>query len=180
MSDRAPAYLVVFVETAAMRWHVAAIDQAGRPLPLLQSEAGDLNEYRGQPSDEQVSFLRHRLAGALQRGCERLYFRKMKAAHFLIFVDAPLPHTDDGVTQRLAEHFVQWMVNPPATFLTLAPPAESAAPSAVRLVAGELPASIELPAPIESLLDDAIAELATAFDKPECWELMVPPQKSKD
>src|SRR5260370_13365573 len=114
MASRDPALLVVQVETSRLRWFVAAIDLDGPLTPLLCSEVGDLEKYKGLDFDEQVAFLRHRFCGVLQRGCDRLWARDKKACQFVFVFDEPLPEPTGELTQRVAEHFAVWMLNPPA------------------------------------------------------------------
>ena len=80
MTDKEPVLLTVLIDTSRLRWYVAGIRLDGEPLPLLRSEAGNLSPYLGIPFDDQVSFLRHRLSGVLQRGCDRLWGRQINPA----------------------------------------------------------------------------------------------------
>src|SRR5262249_3886796 len=82
MGTKTPVVLLVLVETARLRWFVAALGLDGQAVPLLRSEEGDLEKYRGLAFDEQVAFLRHRFCGVLQRGCDRLWARDSKACQF--------------------------------------------------------------------------------------------------
>ena len=41
MSPKTPVVLLVLVETARLRWFVAALGLDGWPVPLLRSEEGD-------------------------------------------------------------------------------------------------------------------------------------------
>ena len=171
MTARAPVILVVLIDTKKLSWNVACISFAGEPTPLLRSASGDLDEYRGQELDNQVSFLRHRLAGVLQRGCDRLFAHQMKASHVVFIADGNYPDADEKVTRCLAEHFVQWMMNPPVTYLLskgLAPPQINVS----QVVAGEFPDSVAEP------LKAALPKLASLLDLPDCWEC-VPPRRSR-
>ena len=113
MAQKAPVMLLVLVETARLRWFLAAVDFDGRPIPLLRSEDGDLERYRGLSFDEQVAFLRHRFCGVLQRGCDRIWAQHSKACHFVFVFEELLPDPTGRLTQAVSEHFSQWMLNPP-------------------------------------------------------------------
>lgn len=174
MGDREPALLVVLIETASHRWHVAGVDSAGQTLTLLQSEDGNLDEYRGLEFDAQISFLRHRLAGVLQRGCDRLYARDLKASHFLLIADGLFPDAAEGVTERLAEHFVQWMMTPPVTFLMVPVEFNVRQASDFNIIAGELPQ------PVSTALNDALPTMVSQLNQSERWELIPRPQRSQE
>lgn len=172
MADRAPALLIVLIENAQWRWHVAAIDTDGNAIPLLRSEVGDLDQYRDLEFDSQVSFLRHRLAGALQRGCDRLYPKNLKANHFLLIADTTFPDSADGVTQRLADHFIEWMMNPPASFYVCGSAFRDAAPTQFDRLAGEDEKTVF------TKLEAAWPALISSFDQPDDWELISRPPKN--
>jgi len=174
VTDRDPACLIVFIETERLRWNVAAIDQTGLAIPLLQSAPGDLKGYIGLEFDAQISFLRHRLASALQRGCDRMYVKQLKAVHFLLIADARFPNAADGITERLAEHFVQWMLNPPATFLIWNGGLNNKNQLGFERIDGDLPD------PISAVVAAAMTCLTSQFDEPEKWELIVSSQKTED
>src|SRR5262245_3532777 len=118
METKVPVLLVVLVEAARLRWLVAAVGLDGAATPLLRSEDGDLATYRGLGFDDQVSFLRHRFCGVLQRGCDRLWPVSKKACQFVFLFDDNLPGTTEGLTRAVAEHFVEWMLNPPVVIFT--------------------------------------------------------------
>ncbi len=120
MATKEPTVLVVLVESAPLRWSLAAIGHDGAVTPLVRSENGDLAAYQGVGFDDQVSFLRHRLCGVLQRGCDRLWPVGKKACQFVILFDRDLPGTTEELTRRVAEHFAEWMLNPPAVAYTMA------------------------------------------------------------
>ena len=113
METITPVLLLVLVETARLRWFVAAVGLDGQATPLLRSDVGDLEKYRTLDFDEQVAFLRHRFCGVLQRGCDRLWARSWKACHFVFVFDELLPDATGQLTQEVANHFTQWMLNPP-------------------------------------------------------------------
>jgi hypothetical protein len=165
MTDKEPVLLTVLIETTALRWHVAGIDLAGGPLPLLVSEPGNLRPYLGLPFDEQVSFLRHRLSGVLQRGCDRLWGRQKKPCQIVFVADGPFFAASAELTPRVAEHLVDWMTRPPVVFFTRA--GESGTrPPPLDCVAGELAA------PLRTALDAGLAALADVWDRPDAWELV--------
>jgi hypothetical protein len=118
MDSKTPVLLVVLVEASRLRWFVAAIDPDGRTEPLLRSEVGNLEKYRGLDFEEQVSFLRHRFCGVLQRGCDRLWARQQKARQFAFVFDEPLPEPTGRLTAAVAQHFLEWLLNPPAVVYT--------------------------------------------------------------
>jgi len=122
METKTPVLLLVLVETARLRWFVAAVGLDGQATPLLRSDVGDLEKYRTLDFDEQVAFLRHRFCGVLQRGCDRLWARTWKACHFVFVFDALLPDATGRLTQEVAEHFTQWMLNPPVVVFHRARP----------------------------------------------------------
>src|SRR5437870_9563176 len=113
MDAKTPVVLLVLVETARLRWFVASLGLDGRATPLLRSEVGDLDKYVGLSFDEQVSFLRHRFCGVLQRGCDRLWARGNKACQFVFVFDRALPEAAGDLTQAVADHLAEWMLNPP-------------------------------------------------------------------
>ncbi|MGV3484678.1 MAG: hypothetical protein ACO1RT_09700 [Planctomycetaceae bacterium] len=164
MSDRVPVILVVLIDTGKLSWHLGGIRLDGEPVPLLKSARGDLDSYRGLETDHQVSFLRHRLAGALQRGCDRLFSHRMKASHFVFVADGTYPHAADDVTERLADHFVQWMMNPPVTYML--------SPDGVTQAASEMPKVIAgtLPEDVAAVLKEGLPKLARALNEPDRWE----------
>src|SRR5438105_1397633 len=102
---KAPAVLLVLVEAAGLRWFVAGLGLDGRAAPLLRSADGDLAKYRDLPFDEQVAFLRHRFCGVLQRGCDRLWARELKACQFVIVFAGELPDPTGELVRSTADHF---------------------------------------------------------------------------
>jgi CheY-like chemotaxis protein len=172
LGDREPALLIVLIEANSFRWNVAAVDNRGQVIPLLQSEEGDLDELEGLEIDAQVSFLRHRLAGALQRGCDRLHARQLRASRFVLIADGTFPNAASGVTQRLADHFVQWMINPPATFLLMADRFNAADNGDFNLNAGTLPQTVS------TTLEETLPSIVSQLDQPEQWDLVPRPERS--
>lgn len=170
MSERQPATFIVLIETQRQRWFAGASDDAGQTIPLMRSDEGNLDQYVGLEFDEQISFLRHRLAGVLQRGCDRLYAKQMKAEQFLLAADGDFPDADPRVTNALAEHFVQWMINPPVVYLRTAGQFELDHAADWEVIAGELPADAD-----ESV-SEAVRELAARRNRPDDWELIPRPK----
>lgn len=165
MATREPVLLVVLIECAAHRWYVAAIDFQGAVSPLLCSEPGSLAAYVGQELDEQVTCLRHRLSGVLQHGCDRLWGRGQKPALIVFALDQLFPHAAAGLTQHVADHFVEWMTNPPVVFLLAGD-----GPAGWQTLAGDWPA--EARAAFEKSWD----ELAAAQTQRHRWEVIPTPR----
>jgi hypothetical protein len=160
MGQKAPVLLVVLVETARLRWFVAAVGLDGQTVPLLRSAEGDLARYRGLAYDEQVSFLRHRLCGVLQRGCDRLWARDLKACHFVIVFEGLLPDARGGLTQAVADHLSLWLLNPPAVVYNT----PDDAPRLEKLAG-------DLDRPREELIIARLGGLRAAQDDSGAWEL---------
>jgi hypothetical protein len=164
MPTKEPVLLLVLVETARLRWLVAGVGLDGHPFPLLRSEDGDLVTYQGLGHDEQVSFLRHRFCGVLQRGCDRLHTREKKACQFVLVFEGLLPGEHGELTQGVADHFVQWMLNPPVALFTSAN-GFGPEPPVLDRVAGELPPDLE------RLLHEHLGELLAARADEGAWEV---------
>jgi hypothetical protein len=162
MEPKAPVVLVVLVESAKLRWFVAALGLDGTVIPLLRSEVGDLDPYEGLDFDNQVSFLRHRFCGVLQRGCDRLWARYLKACQFVFLFDGVLPGTTPGLNERLSEHFVQWLLNPPVACFSWESKADL---RPLRTLAGQL----ERLSP--EILQAGLVQLRAATTVPQAWEL---------
>jgi hypothetical protein len=116
MATKEPVLLVVLIETAEFRWWVAGVSLAGETWPLLRSDRGNLRTYVVLPFDEQVSFLRHRMCGVLQRGSDRLWGLSKKPCQIVFIADANFPEAEPELTLRLAEHFVLWMASPAVAY----------------------------------------------------------------
>ena len=169
MSPKAPVLLLVLVEAARLRWSVASIGLDGRTLPLLRSEEGDLAKYLGLSFDEQVDFLRHRLCGVVQRGCDRLWARDLRACQFVFLFEGPLADATGELTQSVADHFSVWMAKPAAvTFLCPAERTEGTPP--LQKLAGELPPTLE------RLLQTGLQDVLAAQSDVAAWE--VSPRKT--
>src|SRR5439155_27379843 len=117
-------------------------------------------KYRGLGFDDQVSFLRHRFCGVLQRGCDRLWARENKACQFVFVFEGLLPDTVGGLTQAVADHFTQWMLNPPAVVFNR--PGD--APRLEKLAG-------EIDRPLEELLLVHLDGLLAAQSDPGAWAL---------
>jgi hypothetical protein len=166
MSDKEPVILTVLIETADLRWYVAGVRLAGEPVPLLCSQADNLRAYLGEPFEEQLSFLRHRLSGVLQRGCDRLWGRQMKPCQIVFLADGPFRDADPTLTARLGEHFVEWMTRPPVSYLLVESGFGSGEIGDLKLVAGELED------PHRESLCRSLPAVLEAIHQPEMWELV--------
>jgi hypothetical protein len=162
---KAPVLLVVVVDPARLAWFVAGIGLDGAVLPLLRSEPGDLKPYQGLDRDDQLVFLRHRLCGVLQRGCERLWMQEKKARQFVFLFEGRLPDATEQLTEQVADHFVQWMLNPPVVVYT----AEGAARPNEAFHLHQLAGDVE-PA-LENILSANLGKLLAATGEPGLWEL---------
>jgi hypothetical protein len=165
METKAPIVLVVLVEAARLRWFVAAISLDGSVAPLLRSEERDLATYQGLDFDDQVSFLRHRFCGVVQRGCDRLWPVGKKACQFAFLFEGSLPGAATELIQRVSEHFVQWMLNPPVVVFASEDGSGSTGSSRWSRLAGTLDPSVE------DALHAGLIPLLTARTDPEAWEL---------
>jgi hypothetical protein len=159
-----PVLLVVLIETTEYAWFVAGITMTGAVHPLMRSEPENLTPYRGAAFDEQVSFLRHRLSGVLQRGCDRLWGRQMKPCQIVFVTDAPFQDASPELTQAVAEHFVQWMANPPVAFFVSHGGFAPQLSQFVKL-AGDI--SVEH----QQVLHRGLSDLSSAVGHPDLWEL---------
>lgn len=166
MSTKQPVLLTVLIECQSFRWYVAGIDLEGKATPLLCSQAGNLRGYIGESFDSQANFLRHRLAGVLQRGCDRLWGKNQKPCQIVFVADGPFQEASPELTQRVADHFDQWMTNPPVVFFVLTPNADGPSPN-LSPIAGQIP-SESLAAVIKGL-----PYMIAQCDESDPWELIV-------
>ncbi|NLX99482.1 MAG: hypothetical protein GXY83_25380 [Rhodopirellula sp.] len=164
MSSKEPVLLTVLIETACLRWGVAGISLSGDPLPLLLSEPGDLKPYVGIQLDEQVSFLRHRLSGVLQRGCDRLWAKQKKPCHIVFITDGLFTDAATELTERVAAHFVEWMTNPPVVFFTTEHGFHRGEHLPLSRIAGCLSEEYR------EALETGLAALLGVWDHPDAWE----------
>ena len=166
MPSKEPVLLVVLIDTAELRWYVACVGLDGTPAPLICSEPGNLDGYVGESFDEQVSFLRHRLSGVLQRGCDRLWAREKKPCRIVFLTDGPFPQAPPALTERVAAHFVEWMANPPVVFLSRTGDFSHREALPLRRLAGEWdPAH-------ETVFDASVGELLALPSQSEGWEVV--------
>lgn len=156
MSPKEPVLLVVLIETRLLRWSVAGVRLTGEPIPLIRSSEGNLSSYREKEPDEQVSFLRHRLAGVLQRGTDRLWGQTRKPCQIVFVADGPFPEGEADLGRRVGQNFVDWMSRPPVVY------GESAEECAL-----DRPVQLEF---LAGSIDGSYCEtLGTAL--PRLWEL---------
>jgi hypothetical protein len=158
MEAKTPTMLVILVETARLRWFVAAVGLDDVTTPLLCSEVDDLRQYRNLAFDEQVAFLRHRFCGVLQRGCDRLWLRNAKACQFVFVFEQLLPEHTGKLTQTLAAHFAEWLLKPPVAVFT-----GTSADDLERL-------SGTIDQPLENLLRANLTTLCRAKDDVSAWQ----------
>jgi hypothetical protein len=168
MDSKTPVLLVVLVETSRLRWFVATLGLDGQATPLLRSEVGDLDKYRGLDFDAQVSFLRHRFCGVLQRGCDRMWGRAQKARQFAFVFEAPVPEPTGQLTGAVADHFVEWMLNPPVAVFVSADGFDGQGDLALEPVAGSIDPQLR------QLLNAHLGTLLAARHDPDAWELAPP------
>jgi hypothetical protein len=165
MEGKAPVLLLVLVETVRLRWFVASVALDGRAAPLLRSEIGDLERYRGLDFDEQVAFLRHRFCGVLQRGCDRVWARGEKARQFVIVFESPLAEPTGELTRTVAEHFALWMLNPPVAVYVSTGGFDGGEPPPLDRLAGELEPALAAP------LHACLGGLLAVREDEAAWEL---------
>lgn len=173
MEPKEPVLLLVLVETARLRWFVARLGLDGEAVPLLASAVNDLERYLGLGFDDQVAFLRHRFCGVLQRGCDRLWARNQKPCQFVFVFESPLAEPTGQLTQAVADHFTQWMLNPPVAVFVSANGFDGGATPHLEKLAGELEA------PREELLDAHLGTLLAARRDLSLWE-EVPPKRVQE
>jgi hypothetical protein len=164
MEPRAPVLLVLLVDVQRLRWLAAGVGLDGEVLPLVASEDGDLEPYLALPFDEQVSFLRHRLSGVLQRGCDRLWARAKKPCQIVLIASGMLDETAGPLTDRVADHFVEWMSNPPIVFFVCPAGFFPRSLPSLEKLAGDLQPDRQ------QLLVSRLAELFEAVAEPGRWE----------
>ncbi|EMI17933.1 hypothetical protein RMSM_05135 [Rhodopirellula maiorica SM1] len=95
----------------------------------------------------------------------------MKANHFVLIADGDFPEADENVTPRLAEHFVQWMMNPPVVYLR-APQGFNVQDTAdLEVIAGDFPEEIA------STVQAGLSQLVALQSDADCWERIATPQR---
>lgn len=171
-AEKTPVLLVLSIRTQQQQWFLSEITLSGDVTPLLRSEPGNLQDYVGQPFDDQVSFLRHRLAGALQCGCDRLWGRTCKASHILVVIDGEFEDSAPELNQAIADHFHLWMTRPAVTFVQF--PSLDSAPS---LCAGQELAG-HLEADQRPVYEQALPSVVDAMHTPGGWEVVAQPKTS--
>ncbi len=171
MNSKEPVLLVVLIETADLRWYVGGVGLGGDAVPLVRSAAGDLEPYIGRELDEQVSFLRHRLAGVLQRGCDRLWAKSKKPVHIVFIADGPFVQASMELTQRVGEHFAMWMTSPPVVFYVGEGRFRAGQRFPMKQIAGQLNEQYRGP------LEAGLPALVTAHEDSEAWETL--PEKKE-
>lgn len=165
MPEKQPVILSVLIETTKQRWFVAGISMDGHPVPLMCSETGNLGGHEESELDEHVSFLRHRLAGVLQRGCDRLWGRQMKPSQIAFIADADFPSAAPELTQRVADHFVAWMTKPPVVFFTCDKNWSGDEEPSLHQIAGTISDADRVS------VTNALPALLETLDEPDHWEL---------
>jgi hypothetical protein len=165
MTGKENVLLAVLIDTAQLQWHVAGIRLDGTSVPLMRSEPENLRPYIGVPFDEQVNFLRHRLSGVLQRGCDRLWGRNLKPKQIVFLVDGPFIQAPSELTKSVAEHFVTWMTRPPVVFLEFDATQLRDGTPRLDLLAGEYEPETE------SALHAGLSQLHSATADSGLWEL---------
>jgi hypothetical protein len=165
MAPKTPVLLLVLVEAAELRWFVGSVGLDGGSLPLLRSEVGDLDKCVGLTFDEQVDFLRHRLCGVVQRGCDRLWARDLKACQFVFVFDGPLADKTGELTRSIAEHFSLWMAKPPAITYLRPAGAPDSDPQPLEKLAGQMPPTLE------RLFVTGLGKMLVARQDAAAWEL---------
>jgi hypothetical protein len=169
-SEKTPTLLLVVIKSASQQWFVAGIDLDGTIVPLVRSEPHNLDQYVGQSDDEQLSFLRHRLSGAMQRGCDRLWARNAKATRIVLIADSDLPESDAGLLPRLAEHFHTWMTRPPVSFYRGRGNATIDDFDSLECLVGEVTAEHA------AALKQAMGSLCEQMAADDCWEIIQKPK----
>ena len=164
-TTKEPVLLTVLIQTAKRRWYVAGITLDGRAVPLMCSEAGNLDLPVGGVLDDEVSFLRHRLSGVLQRGCDRLWGRQMKPRQIIFVVDDDFESSNTELTQQVADHFVEWMASPSVAFFACENGWSRSIGPNLNRIAGEMDQADQ------EVLAAGLPQLITAFDDRELWEI---------
>lgn len=166
MEGKAPVLLIVLIDIGRLRWLAAGLGLDGEVMPLVASADRDLEPYLSLPLDEQVSFLRHRLSGVLQRGCDRLWARQKKPCQIVFIASGRLDESAGPLTKRLAEHFFEWLTNPPVVFYVSEGGFSVAAEPRLEKLAGGLAPDREL------LLNSRLTPLFQAAAEADHWELI--------
>jgi hypothetical protein len=166
MEAKVHVLLVVLVETVRLRWFVASVGLEGQAAPLLRSEIGDLERYRGLDFDEQLAFLRHRFCGVVQRGCDRIWARGEKARQFVFVFDGLLAEPTGELTRAIAEHFTLWMLNPPVAVFVSADGFDGGGSPRLDMLAGHLDPALA------DVLRASLGSLLAVREDEGAWELV--------
>jgi hypothetical protein len=169
-SEKTPELLVVVIRTKQQQWFVAGVDLQGDTTAMVCSEPGNLAEYVGQPEDEQLSFLRHRLSGAMQRGCNRLWARKSKAMLIVVIADDHLTDSDPSLLSNLAEHLHTWMTRPPVVCYRANERSCIGDLSSLQCLIGDVePEQL-------NALEKGLPQISQLLADPDCWEVVQKPK----
>lgn len=165
MESRESVLLTICIATADQQWFAAGINSSADVTPLIQSEPGDLDQYVGISFDEQVSYLRHRLSGVLQRGSDRLWGMNQKAEQIIFVADGNYRDAPAELTHRVAEHFVEWIAKPPVTYFICPNGFLSNTNLLLKHVAGEIEKS-QL-----ASLESGLPKIFEAIGQSDLWEV---------
>lgn len=166
---KTPVLLTTIVRSEKQQWFVAGVTPDGSVTTLVRSEPGNLDAYVGRGLDDQVSFLRHRLSGALQRAYDRLWDHQMKTQHIVIVLEGNFPQGDPALPKSIAEHFNLWMTCPEATTFASASLSCDDRLDEYERLAGTLPEKDT------QALQAGWADLMAAIEQPAQWETITKP-----
>ena len=113
MTEFEPVLLAVYLDLTVDAWFLATGDDIQNVTPLLRSQDGDLAAWRKGTHEERMSFLRHRIAGALQRGATIIFPQNRKVSAFTVCFPQVSNEADRAVLHGVANHFCVWMIHPP-------------------------------------------------------------------
>jgi hypothetical protein len=173
VTTKEPVLLVVLVEMQHLRWNAAGISLNGTVIPLLRSDDRNLDAYLGKSLDEQVSFLRHRFCGVLQRATDRLWGREQKPCQIVFVLDGFFPEAATELTQQVAVHLADWLTRPPVAFLLHRGPIAPDDDMATNRLAGDIPE-----AHIRTMTE-SLPQLVAAREDASQWELCLKPRRSE-
>jgi hypothetical protein len=129
------------------------------------SESGNLAPCLGVPLDEQITFLRHRFSGVLQRGCDRLWARQMKPCQIVLIADGPFAQAGPNLIRSVGEHFAAWMTKPPVAAFVSRNRFLAQEPVILDIVAGAIDPVFRVG------LEASLPRLFAALEQDEAWEL---------
>lgn len=156
--------LAIVVETGKLRWFLAGLSPDDQIAPLLRSQVGDFDNYLGGDFDEQIAFLRHRFAGVVQRGADRLAREGVRPGRIVFLADGPFQRASKELTDRIADHFAHYMHRPPVAYLVGDLGLEGVRPAALTRLAGELDQETE------NRLARLAPRLAAVMSDSQRWE----------